>query len=112
MKLKCDTKICGLDGAPLVVDQKQTIEKGEVKLIGGHVLTVGEALAILLSNKKTPHFNALKAFALAKRMYDAQSTELDEGDVSGLRSMMNEQDHWTPLVAAQILQALEGVKGR
>jgi len=101
-----------LDGSPIMVDQQQTVEKGEIKLVGGHVLTAGESLAILLSNKKTPHFNALKAFALAKRMYDATSTELDEGDVAGLRAMMNEQDHWTPLVAAQILQALEGAKGK
>lgn len=112
MKLKCDMKIVKLDGSPIMVDQQQVVEKGEIKLIGGHALTVGEALAILLSNKKTPHFNPLKAFALAKRMYDTAATELDEGDVAGLRAMVNDQEQWTPLVAAQILQALEGAKGK
>ena len=112
MKLKCNIPLYRLGGQPFMVDQKQEIKDGQVVLTGGHVLTVGEVLTTILTNKRVPQFGALKAFALAKRIYEKESVELDEADIQGLKAMMEEQDAYVPLVAALVLQALENAKGK
>ena len=110
MKIKCNTPINTLQGLPIKVDQKRTVENGAEILTGGRTLTVGEVLATTLATKKVKQFNALKAYALATRLYQSESTDVDEGDLSGLREMMDENESFTPLVVAQVLKALQDAK--
>jgi len=99
-----------LNGRPLMVDQVPVIDGGRQVLSGGHGMTVGEALSTMLMQEKVPQFNALKAYALAQRFYKSDATDVDEGDLSALREMVEENKNFTPLVCAQVLQVLMDAK--
>jgi len=101
-----------LDNRPMMFGGQEIKQPdGSVKLTEGHELTIGEVLYTVLSRDKTKQFNLLKVFALAKRLHDSEKTDLDDGDISGLIEMMtNEQTVWLPLVAAQVVVALQNTK--
>lgn len=110
MKTKMNAVICTLDGKPVIIDQVATTVDGERKMTGGHPMKVGEILASMLMQKKCSQFSVLKAYALATRLYKSEPIELDEGDLQGLRAMVEENETFTPLVNAQILKVLIAAK--
>ena len=110
MKIKTNVLIKRLDGKPIMMDQIPAVGDSIQKLIGGHPLTVGEALATMLMQKKVAQFTPLKAYALAQRLYASEATDVDDGDIQGLRSMVEENETFTPLVCAQVLKALIDAK--
>ena len=118
MKLHCEIVIKRLDGQPVMVDQQVIQHEGKPVTINnipqlgaGHPLTVGEALATMLTTKHQAQFSLMKAYALAQRYYKAQATDLDETDYSALQEVIEKNDQFTPLVLAQVLQVLQLSKG-
>lgn len=118
MKLHCETVINRLDGQPFMTDQevmqlngRPLTLNGQPQLTAGRPLTVGDALATIFTTKKLLRFSPLKAYALAQRFYKAELIEIDDSDYSNLREVIENNDQFTPLVLAQILQTLMDAKG-
>ena len=117
MKLHCEIVIKRLDGQPVMVDQQVIQHEGKPVTINnipqlgaGHPLTVGEALATMLTTKHQTQFSLMKSYALAQRFYKSEVTDLDDSDHSSLREVVEKNDQFTPLVLAQVLQVLMDCK--
>ena len=113
MKLHCEIVIKRLDGQPVMVDQQVIQHEGKPVTINnipqlgaGHPLTVGEALATMLTTKHQTQFSLMKSYALAQRFYKSEVTDLDDSDHSSLREVVEKNEQFTPLVLAQVLQVL------
>ena len=96
MKLNCNHAVKKLNGDPLVKDGKE--------------LTIGTVLSTILTTEPTEHLKPLKAYALAQRLYSQASTDLDEGDIAALVSIVESNKTWVPLVIAQVIQVLSAAR--
>jgi hypothetical protein len=119
MKIKAETVIKRLNGRPVIIDQDPIIIDGQPlvsnglpQLTGGRQMTVGDVLSSILTTKKLDQFNTLKAYALAQRFYNSESTDLDDSDYSALREVVEKNDQYVPLVLVQVLQALMDAKDK
>jgi hypothetical protein len=102
MKINADMVIKRLNGVPVTADQEP----------GSQELTVGGVISTILSTKKVDQFNPLKAYSLAQRFYKGGLIEIDEGDYSSLRQVIENNDQYVPFVLAQVLQALIEAKDK
>jgi len=105
MKVNGSFILLGLDEKPLLRQEGQGKSLKEVPL------TVGFVISSILSGEKVKQFTPLKALALAKRFFKETETEVDEGDFSSLREMIDQNERWTPLVLGRVLEHLIDVKG-
>ena len=95
MKINADIVIRRLNGTAVLLDQEP----------GGHEMTVGSVVSMILSTKKIDQFKPLKAFSLAQRFYKGGLIELDDADYSSLRDVIECNDQYVPFVLAQVIQA-------
>ena len=102
MKINSDIVIKRLNGSPVMADQEP----------GSRELTVGGVVSTILSTKKIEQFNPLKAYALAQRFYKGGFIEIDEGDYSSLREVIEKNDQYVPFVLAQVIQAMIEAKDK
>ena len=108
-KVNTSTVIKGLDDKPL----KETILDGDGKKKGSKDLTLGAVVSqILTQDNKIKEWNPLKSLAVAQRFYSGKVIELDEGDISTLRTIIEKDERWTPLVRGRILQIIIEVKSK
>ena len=102
MKINSDIVIKRLNGSPVMADQEP----------GSRELTVGGVVSTILSTKKIEQFNPLKAYALAQRFYKGGMIDIDEGDYSSLREVIEKNDQYVPFVLAQVIQAMIEAKDK
>ena len=102
MKINSDIVIKRLNGTPVTADQEP----------GSRELTVGGVISTILSTKKIDQFNPLKAYVLAQRFYKGGMIEIDEGDYSSLRQVIENNDQYVPFVLAQVIQTMIDAKDK
>lgn len=68
-------------------------------------LTVGQAIANVLVSDDAG--GKMKSFVLAKRFYSSESMDVDEADLSLVKSAIERNKSYTPLITGQLLVLLE-----
>ena len=96
MKIDCGVKIVNLEGKVITTEDKKTD------------IDVGYVLSDILSTRPTS-FKPIKAMVLAQRLYKGGLVEVDEGDFSELREIVEKDEKWVPLVRGQVLKYLASV---
>ena len=95
----------------MIINCKQTIKnlKGEdMKEPDGEVFTLGKSLGIIVTNAKEG--GKMKLFLLGTKLYQQDTVEVDEADLTLLKNVVKSTEAYGALIAGQCEMLLEEVK--
>ena len=86
----------------------ETLDKKPLKLSDTENLTLGRALSEMLLEYKPG--GKMKMLLLAQKAFEGKSLEVDEADLSLIKSAVKESTYGGNLIGGQVELLLEGVK--